>query len=95
VAFNENPVYRQLLALEPQAFARWLREQGYTHLYLDVVEVGRLDRTYGSVPRMSLSLLRDRLKALHDYGVQLVRVCPDAPSDKLELHAIFEIRPKS
>lgn len=70
VVFNRNPFVEMARgAGHPREIARWLGQQGYTHVLVHWAEVRRLARSYGFAPEVDSSLFA----ALEPYGVRLVR----------------------
>lgn len=47
VVFNRNPFAEAAATMSPTELVAWLRARGYTHLYVDWVEMHRLRSTYG------------------------------------------------
>ena len=78
--FNENPFAEaaQQAGGDAAAVMTWLRQQRYTHVYVDFAEMNRLRETYGYAKELTTQLFDD-LEAIGLQPLQQYRLNPNGP----------------
>lgn len=70
VVFNANPLAEAARApATPADVVAWLRRSGYTHVYVNWLEMDRLRRTYGFWPEIPSQVF----EAMRDHGLRRLR----------------------
>lgn len=74
VVFNRNPFAEAADRLTPSDLIAWLREGGYYFVYVDWLEMARLQNSYGFWPSVNVglfeSLTKAGLKPVDDFSVE-------------------------
>lgn len=63
VVFNRNPFADAAAAMSANELLQWIRRRGYTHVYVDWLEMQRLRNTYGFWPSITPELF-ERLQSV-------------------------------
>lgn len=88
VVFNRNPFAEAAAKMSPVELLNWLRDRGYSHVYVDWAEMHRLRSTYGFWDSITSELFR----RLQDAGLKAEASFSRVPGDR-PYSTLFSVPP--